>query len=101
MGYGNFLYAEFTALADYNFTAPNMFIEMYNVEKDPHQLNNLANSSSKQLKATLHAMLKSNGSALGPHAPSRVSTFRAHVSCFRNSWPGTLLLLVYYGSLQD
>lgn len=54
--YGNTLYAEFTAVVDWHFASPN-FIEMYDLDTDPHQLNNLANSSSAALKAELHAMV--------------------------------------------
>ena len=56
--YGNTLYAEFTALEDWNFQSSTLFIEMYNVTEDPHQLHNLAASADPALKAELHAMVE-------------------------------------------
>lgn len=32
---GNKLYAEFTKVTDWNFTAPDIFIEIFNVDQDP------------------------------------------------------------------
>ena len=34
----------------------DLFIEMYDLDKDPHQLHNLAKESSPALKAQLHEM---------------------------------------------
>lgn len=43
--YGNKLYAEFTAQADWNFTSHDVFTEIFDLDADPGQLNNLANST--------------------------------------------------------
>ena len=54
------LYAEFTALDNWNYDnttdGSDLFIEMYDLDKDPHQLHNIAKESSPALKAQLHAM---------------------------------------------
>ena len=42
-GRGNKLYAEFTRLNDYNFTADDVFVEIFDLDADPGQLVNLAN----------------------------------------------------------
>merc|ERR1712039_724045 len=47
-GYGNKLYAEFTRLTDYDFTSPDIFVEIFDLDKDPGQLINLAKSTSPQ-----------------------------------------------------
>merc|ERR1712176_229947 len=52
VGNGNMLYAEFTALSDYNFTDYN-FVEIFDVEQDPHQLVNLASSTDAATKKRL------------------------------------------------
>ena len=41
--HGNKLYAEFTRLTDWNFTAPDIFVEVFDLSTDPGQLVNLAN----------------------------------------------------------
>ena len=43
---GDILYAEFTRLADWNFTAPDIFVELFDVAADPGQLVNLKNATS-------------------------------------------------------
>merc|ERR1712137_209411 len=51
VGSGNMLYAEFTAVAYWNFTNYT-FVEVFDVQKDPYQLNNLASeipSLTKQM----------------------------------------------------
>lgn len=53
--FNNTLYAEFTALKDWNF-GNYSFVEMYNVDEDPHQLHNIAKSTSASLKAELHTL---------------------------------------------
>ena len=40
---GNKLYAEFTRLSAWNFTAPDVFVEVFDLDTDPDQLVNLAN----------------------------------------------------------
>ena len=58
--HGNMLYAEFTALSNWDYDnttdGSDLFIEMYDLDKDPHQLHNIAKESSPSLKAQLHAM---------------------------------------------
>jgi N-acetylglucosamine-6-sulfatase len=54
--YGNTLYAEFTAVEDWHFEA-DLFIEMYDLDKDPHELHNLASTAPAALKAELHEMV--------------------------------------------
>jgi arylsulfatase A-like enzyme len=54
----NMLYAEFTAVTDWNFTAPDIFVEVFDVSKDPGQLHNLANVTSVADHAIYHAMLE-------------------------------------------
>eukprot|EP01047_Picozoa_sp_COSAG01_P091020 COSAG01_NODE_22722_length_844_cov_1.032215_1_plen_225_part_00 len=46
--YGNKLYAEFTAVQDWNFTSPDIFIEVFNLDDDPGQLDNLVNLTSAE-----------------------------------------------------
>mmetsp|Transcript_38219 Transcript_38219/g.126567 ORF Transcript_38219/g.126567 Transcript_38219/m.126567 type:complete len:674 (+) Transcript_38219:1039-3060(+) len=45
-GHGDLLYAEFTRLSDYNFTAADIFVEIFNLATDPGQLHNLAPRTS-------------------------------------------------------
>ena len=45
-GHGDLLYAEFTRLSDYNFTADDIFVEIFNLATDPGQLHNLAPRTS-------------------------------------------------------
>eukprot|EP00947_MAST-08B_sp_MAST-8B-sp1_P002915 g2915.t1 len=54
--YGDFLYAEFTAVKDWNFSAVS-FHEAYDVKKDPYQLNNVYESLSEAKKTALAAQL--------------------------------------------
>lgn len=44
---GNKLYAEFTRLTDWNFTAADVFVEVFDLDADPGQLHNLANQTSE------------------------------------------------------
>lgn len=57
VGSGNMLYAEFTAVKDWNFTAYS-FVEIFDMDADPHQLVNLASNTSASVKAQLHEMLQ-------------------------------------------
>lgn len=55
--YGDFLYAEFTKLADWNFSGP-FFYEAFQLDNnDPEQLNNIYSSLDNQTKADLAHML--------------------------------------------
>jgi len=55
--YGNILYAEFTALKNWDYTnTTDLFIEMFDLDKDPHQLHNTASHYSPALKAKFHEM---------------------------------------------
>merc|ERR1712130_37692 len=54
---GNTLYAEFTSQADMNFTRPDIFIEIFDLDTDPYQLKNLVNQTSKEDKQKLHQLL--------------------------------------------
>ena len=54
--YGNTLYAEFTAVSDWHFEA-ELFVEMYDLDKDPHELHNLASTASASLKQEMHEMV--------------------------------------------
>merc|ERR1711934_115960 len=53
IGSGNMLYAEFTALNDWNFQNYS-FVEIFDMNADPHQLVNLAPQISEAVKAKLH-----------------------------------------------
>ena len=45
-GRGNMLYAEFTRATDDNFTATDIFVEIFDLDQDPGQMVNLANATS-------------------------------------------------------
>jgi len=47
-GRGNKLYAEFTRLSDFDFSAADVFVEVFDLDADPGQLVNLANATSKK-----------------------------------------------------
>mmetsp|Transcript_75456 Transcript_75456/g.233423 ORF Transcript_75456/g.233423 Transcript_75456/m.233423 type:complete len:560 (-) Transcript_75456:202-1881(-) len=64
VGSGNMLYAEFTAVEDWNFSAPS-FTEVFDLERDPHQLTNLARSVPAGVKAQLHEQLKAQWGCAG------------------------------------
>jgi len=64
VGSGNMLYAEFTSLEDWNFSSYS-FVEIFDLDKDPHQLNNLANTTSQSTKASLHDLLKAQWQCAG------------------------------------
>lgn len=64
VGNGNMLYAEFTALSDWNFTSYS-FVEIFDMDEDPHQLSNLAPSVSAAVKAKLHNMLQTQWECSG------------------------------------
>mmetsp|Transcript_38935 Transcript_38935/g.121222 ORF Transcript_38935/g.121222 Transcript_38935/m.121222 type:complete len:554 (-) Transcript_38935:109-1770(-) len=64
VGSGEMLYAEFTALEDWNFTAPS-FVEIFDLARDPHQLVNLAGSTPAAVKAKLHAQLQTKWECAG------------------------------------
>ena len=55
-GHGNILFAEFTAVTDWHFQHVS-FREMYDLDKDPYQLNNIYHAASPQLLANLSAAL--------------------------------------------
>merc|ERR1712066_680305 len=57
VGKGNMLYAEFTALSDWHFRNYS-FVEIFDMDKDPHQLTNLASSTPAAVKAQLHDTLQ-------------------------------------------
>jgi len=57
VGSGNMLYAEFTAVEDWNFSAPS-FVEIFDLDRDPHQLTNLATSVSASIKLRLHEQVR-------------------------------------------
>jgi len=57
IGSGNMLYAEFTALNDWNFQNYS-FVEIFDMIADPHQLVNLAPQISEAVKAKLHDLLQ-------------------------------------------
>ena len=68
-GSNNTLYAEFTDKEDWNFTAPiagSLFIEMYELDSDPVELDNLASKASAEVKAALHATLVQAWECAGP-----------------------------------
>ena len=62
--YGNFLYAEFTAVDDWNFEAVS-FHEAFDLAKDPHQLNNIYHDQSSALQAELHTLLEAEWKCTG------------------------------------
>lgn len=64
VGSGNMLYAEFTALTDWNFTDYS-FVEIFDMDEDPHQLNNLAPSVPASVKTKLHNMLQTQWECSG------------------------------------
>merc|ERR1712187_94138 len=64
VGSGNMLYAEFTAVQDWNFTNYN-FVEIFDMDKDPHQLHNLANKTSLSIKAKLLSLLQAQWECAG------------------------------------
>jgi N-acetylglucosamine-6-sulfatase len=64
VGNGNMLYAEFTALKDWNFTSYS-FVEIFDMDKDPHQLTNLAPTVSDAVKSKLHDMLQAQWECAG------------------------------------
>jgi arylsulfatase A-like enzyme len=54
--YGNMLYSEFTAVADWHFQAVS-FHEMFDMDKDPHQLDNIYANQTDAMKAELNALV--------------------------------------------
>merc|ERR1712050_349581 len=54
--YGDLLYAEFTAVADWHFEAPVHF-ELFNMTTDPHQLDNIYYKSPQTLRSDLQKRL--------------------------------------------
>ena len=47
-------------------SATDLFIEMYDLDTDPHQLHNLAQSATPEEKAALHAMAVEQFVTLAP-----------------------------------
>ena len=64
-GHGNKLYAEFTRLSDYNFTGPDVFIEIFDLETDAGQLFNLINSTPAEDLAFYKAETERHFSCVG------------------------------------
>ena len=56
-GHGNMLYAQFTAVKDWHFENVS-FHEMYDLDKDPYQLDNIYSSASPALLANLTKVLE-------------------------------------------
>jgi len=68
--YGDFLYAEFTSLMQWNFTdTGSFFYEAYNVSKDPDQLDNIYSSLPGTWKASLAAQLQKSWKCKGREGP--------------------------------
>merc|ERR1711966_5137 len=53
-----------SAQRDWNFTNYN-FVEIFDLDKDPHQLQNLVNSTSTNVKAKLHSLLQAQWECAG------------------------------------
>jgi len=68
--YGNILYAEFQNATDgwIDFQNPN-FYEMYNIDKDPWQLQNIYPTADKKVKAALHKELQNWLKCKGQNCP--------------------------------
>merc|ERR1712232_384294 len=64
VGSGNMLYAEFTAVTDWNFKNYT-FVEIFDVEKDPHQLTNIASKVPAATTQSLHNMLQTQWECSG------------------------------------
>ena len=64
-GHGNILYAQFTAVTDWHFQNVS-FHEMYDLDTDPYQLNNIYHLASPQLLANLTKVLDAQYSCSGP-----------------------------------
>merc|ERR1712066_503507 len=69
VGNGNMLYAEFTAVKDWNFTNYS-FVEIFDMDRDPHQLRNLASTTSLAIKSKLHDMLQAQWECAGTNCES-------------------------------
>ena len=68
--YGNFLYAEFTSLDNWNFADPSQFFyEAYDVAKDPDQLNNIYHSLDEPTQKALAAQLEKQWQCKGRNGP--------------------------------
>lgn len=62
----NLAYFEFTdATTDWEFKNVD-FCEMYDLQKDPHQLQNICNEASPAVRAELHAALRQQFRCAGP-----------------------------------
>jgi len=72
VGHGNMLYAEFTAVKDWNFTNYN-FVEIFDLDKDPHQLHNLVNKTPSHVKANLHNLLQAQWECAGKNCESAIN----------------------------
>ena len=46
--HGNKLYAEFTRVTDWNFTARDIFVEVFDLDSDPGQLRNIVNETAAE-----------------------------------------------------
>ena len=62
---GNKLYAEFTSLDNWNFEQKPLFVEVFDLDKDPHQLNNIADQTSAEQKAEWAKMLQAQWQCRG------------------------------------
>jgi hypothetical protein len=57
--------AEFTRLSDYDFSAPDVFVEIFDVEKDPGQLVNLVNETTAEDMAFYKQMVREQFACAG------------------------------------
>jgi N-acetylglucosamine-6-sulfatase len=73
-GSGQLLYSEFTTLRDYHYESPN-FIEIFDMESDPHQLVNLASQVPAAVKGQLHRMVKAKFSCSGRACEESLESF--------------------------
>jgi hypothetical protein len=64
-GHGNILYAEFTAVTDWDFQNVS-FHEMYDLDVDPYQLDNIYHLASPELLSNLSAVLDAQYTCSGP-----------------------------------
>lgn len=63
--HGNKLYAEFTRVTDWNFTALDIFIEVFDLNSDPGQMRNLVNQTSAADMAFYRATTKAQFACAG------------------------------------
>ena len=56
--HGNRLYAEFTRVSDWNFSAADVFVEVFDLDDDPGQLVNLASVTPKEELRQYHETIR-------------------------------------------